>query len=246
MLKINKYAVWFSILVMVVSCKKEEPVTRVVEFNTTIYKALGTYDTTGKPDYLLARDNISTALLNFIKTTLPDKMDLRKTNPDLLTTKAIADIAITKPSEVFITYVSQGGGFTNTFSFYTYPTDQPPKTTDDIKVITYVFPNSGAQTSLRAGDKVKIGNFNAGTSIGFLILQKGWDPKTKMVNNKVVHFCSNDILNPEIDPALKKHAVLIDYPLEDKVLIGFEDLDRTDPKCDHDFNDVVFYCTVKS
>ncbi len=246
MRKIIKYIKWLIVPIILVSCEKEDPVTRVVEFNTTIYNALGTYDSNGKPSYLLARDNISTLLLNFIKSTLPDKVDLRKTNPDLLTTKAIADIAITKPSEVFITYVSQGGGFTNTFSFYTYPTDQPPKTTDDIKVITYVFPNSGAQTSLRAGDKVKIGNFDAGTSIGFLILQKGWDPNTKMVNNKVVHFCSNDILNPEVDPALKKHAVLIDYPLEDKVLIGFEDLDRTDPKCDHDFNDVVFYCTVKS
>jgi len=246
MVKLIKYIVGLIVPIMFLSCKKEEPVTRVVEFKTTSYATLGTYDTTGKPSYLLTRDDISTALFGFIRATLPDKIDLRKTNPDLLTTKAIADIAIIKPSEVFITYVSQGGGFTNTFAFYTYPTDNPPLSTADIKVITFVFPNSGAGTPLRAGDKVKIGNFDAGTSIGFVILQKGWDPITKMVNDKAVHFCSNDILNPEVDPALKKHAVLMDYPLENKVLIGFEDLDRTDPKCDHDFNDVVFYCTVKS
>jgi hypothetical protein len=58
-----------------------------------------------------------------------------------------------------------------------------------------------------------------------------------------VHFCSNDILNPEVDPKLKKHAVLINAP-DNRVLIGFEDLNRTLPQCDHDFNDVVVYSTV--
>jgi hypothetical protein len=232
-------------IVMLASCKKEEPVTRVVEFTTTSYKSLGTYDTSGKPSYLISpRDVVSTQMLSFIQSTLPDRKDLRTTNPDLLTTKAIADIAITQSSDVFITYVSQGGGFTNTFAYYTYPTSKPPASTDDIDTITYVFPNSGAKTTLVRGDKVKLGRFNAGTSIGFVILQQGWDAATKTLNNKVVHFCSNDILNPEIDPNLKKHAVLINYPAENKVLIGFEDLDRTTKECDHDFNDVVFYCTV--
>lgn len=237
---------WLIAPILFVSCKKDVSVTRVVEFNTTSYVALGSYDASGKPSYLLTKDVISPALLNFISSTLPDKTDLRKSNPDLLTTKAIADIAITSPSEVMITYVSHGGGFTNTFAFYTYPTNKPPASTADISVITYVFPSSGDLTPLQSGDKVKIGNFNAGTSIGFVLLQKGWDPIAKAISNKVVHFCSNDILNPEVDPKLKKHAVLIDYPSENKVLIGFEDLDRTDPTCDHDFNDVVFYCTVKS
>lgn len=59
-----------------------------------------------------------------------------------------------------------------------------------------------------------------------------------------VHFCSNDILNPEVDPNLKKHAVLINFSAENKVLIGFEDRDRTLPNCDHDFNDLLVYCTV--
>ena len=64
------------------------------------------------------------------------------------------------------------------------------------------------------------------------------------VNNKVVHFCSNDVLNPEVDPNLKKHAVLINYAAENKVLIGFENTNRTNSKCDHDFNDIVIYTTV--
>ena len=229
---------------MLIACKKDKPVTRVVEFTSTTYQTLGTYDSSGKPDYLLTTDTISSALLSFINNTLPDGRDLRISNPELLTTKAIADIAITQPSDVFITFVSQGGGYTNTFAFYTYPTNQPPASTKDIKIITYVFPNSGNLTPLQPGDKVKIGRFDAGTSIGFVLLQKAWDTTTNTLNNKVVHFCSNDVLNPEVDPNLKKHAVLINYPPENKVLIGFEDLDRTFSNCDHDFNDLVVYCTV--
>ena len=228
-----------------VSCKKEDAVvTRPVVFTSTSYDSLGTYDAQGKPNYLLARDAISSSLLSYIGSTLPDKVDLRKSNPELLTTKAIADIAITTPSDVYITFVSQVSGYTNTFAFYTYPTNQQPKSTADITKITYVFANAGNQTTLLQGDKVKLGRFSPGTSVGFLLLSGAWDPSAKFINNKAVHFCSNDVLNPEVEAGLKKHAVLINYAPENKVLIGFEDVDRTTAACDHDFNDVVFYCTV--
>jgi len=239
----------FILVLALISCKKEakkEPVTVPVEFTVTNYTALGTYDASGKPDNLLPRETVSPAILSFINSTLPNQQDLRKTNPDLLTTKAIADIAITKQSDVFITFVTQGAGagFTNAFAFYTYPTSKPPASTADIKSIVYIFPNAGNGTPLQRGDKVKLGTFQPGTSIGFVILQKAWDATNHTLNNKAVHFCSNDVLNPEVDPALKKHAVLINYAPENKVLIGFEDVDRTEAICDHDFNDVVFYCTV--
>lgn len=243
-MKAHRYLFLFFIILFIVSCKKDEPLTREVEFKSTAYKTLGTYDYLGKPDYLAGRDTISSTLQSFINNILPDGVDLRNSNPELLTTKAIADIAITEPSDAFITFVSQGGRYTNTLAFYTYSTSQPPASTEDIKVITYVFPNSGYLTPLTGGDKVKIGRFQPGTSIGFVLLQQAWDTTTHTINHKVVHFCSNDVLNPEVDPALKKHAVLIDYPAEDRVLIGFEDRNRTDPLCDHDFNDLVVYCTV--
>ncbi|MEO6548040.1 MAG: DUF4114 domain-containing protein [Ferruginibacter sp.] len=244
-MKIHKLLNLFLIVLIVASCKKEDKeVTKVVEFTSTTYTALGPYDTTGKPSYLLPKDTISPGLKSFIASTLPERQDLRITNPELLTTKAIADIPITRSSDVFITFVSQGTSYTNTFAYYKYPTAQPPASTKDIKEIIYIFPNSGNRTPLQKGDKVKIGTFEPGMSIGFVILAKAWDASTHILNNKVVHFCSNDVLNPEVDPALKKHAVLINYPAENKVLIGFEDLDRTSSQCDHDFNDVVFYCTV--
>jgi len=229
-MKLKKYAYLFAIsLIILISCKKD-PVTG--------------NDGSGLPNNLLTPDAISTTLLSFTQTTLPEQTNIKNTNPELLTTKALAEIAITSQSDVFITFISEGTGFTNTLAFYTYPLNKKPATISDIENIYYIFPNAGYLTPLKKGDKVKIGRFDAGTSIGFVLLQNGWDATTKTINNKVVHFFSNDVLNPELDSSLKRHAVLINYPAENKVLIGFEDVDRTKPNCDNDFNDLLVYCTV--
>lgn len=245
-MKTNIFTSLFIVALTVCACEKktDEPLTRPVEFTETKYEPLGTYDDFGKPNYLLTKDPISPELISFINSSLPEKKDLRSTHPELLNSSAIGDIVITQQSDVFITFVSQGTAYANTFVYYTYPTNQPPTSPKDIIKVNYVFPNAGTGTPLQAGDKVKIGSFSAGTSIGFAILVDAWNPTTKTINNKAVHFLSNDVLNPEIDPKLKKHAVLISYPSENKVLIGFEDIDRTKLDCDHDFNDVVVYATV--
>lgn len=232
------------VVLTLVSCQKEDPLTIPVEFPETAYQNLAPYDSLGRPSNLLPRDTISPAMDNLIKNTLVEKADLRTTHPELLSNPAIADITITQSSDVFITFVSQIAGASNTLAFYTYPTNAPPASAKDIKQITHIMPNVGINTKLKAGDKVKIGRFSVGTSIGFVLLKGAWDGTARTIDNKVVHFASNDALNPEVDPNLKKHAVLIDYPSEKKVLIGFENTDRTDPSCDHDFNDVVIYATV--
>jgi hypothetical protein len=234
----------FIVVLIFVACKKEITGTTPVEFTDTIYDSLGDYDASGKPNYLVTRDVISPNLLSFASNSLREGTDLRRSNPELLTSKAIADIVITKRSDVFITFVAQTTGASDAFAFYTYPTNNPPASAKDIKTITFVFPNAGNGTPLQAGDKAKLGRFDVGTSIGFVILQDGWNKTTKTINKNAVHFCSNDVLNPENNPDLKKHAVLINYPPENKILIGFEDLDRTSPGCDHDFNDVTLYATV--
>lgn len=240
-MKFKNYALLFVLVLFFVSCKKD-PVTKPVKFTATNYQTLG-YDFTGKPNYLL-KDTISNSLLSFANTTLPEIEDLTVSHPELFTSSAIADITITQPSEVFITFVTQNGANKNSIAFYTYPTNNPPSTAKDIAVITYVFPSAGDQTPLEAGDKVKIGKFEPGTSIGFVLMQNAWNSTTQKLNNDAVHFCSNDVLNPEVDPKLKKHAVLIKYAPENKILIGFEDTDRTSSQCDNDFNDVVVYATV--
>lgn len=243
-MRILTYLIAATLTISVVGACKKDPVTKPVEFTSTDYETLGSYDSAGKPNNLLPQDVISADMRTFILNTLPSGKDLRTTHPELLTTKAIADIAITQASDVFITFVSQGAGYPNAFAYYTYPTNAPPASAKDIKIITYVFPNAGAYTTLKPGDKVKLGRFNPGTSIGFVLMQGAWNQNSRTLDNNAVHFCSNDVLNPEVDPNLKKHAVLVNYPKENKVLIGFEDMDRTRANCDHDFNDIVTYATV--
>lgn len=239
----------FIALLMLSACKKTQtapspPSSVPVKFTATTYQTLGANDDSGKPLYLTTKDVVSSNLLSFISTTLPERADLRKTHPELLSNSAIADIKMTQKSDVYITYAYNGTGLSDAIAFYTYPTNSQPASAADIKTITYIFPNAGYGTTLQPGDKVKIGTFDVGTSIGFVLLQNAWNFTTKTINTDSPHFCTNDVLNPETDPNLKKHAVLINYAPENKVLIGFEDLDRSTPQCDHDFNDVVVYATV--
>ena len=237
----------FTALILTVSaCKKKsaDPVTRPVDFTSTTYQTLGTYDSSGTPSYLLAPDGVSSGMKSYINSVLIEKTDLRTTHPELLSNPAIADITITTSSDVFITFVSELTTSKNALAFYTYPTNNPPTSAKDIDAITYTFPSIGLGTKLQAGDKVKIGRFEPGTSIGFVLMKDAWDPTTRTLDNNAVHFCSNDVLNPEVASNLKKHAVLINYAPENKVLVGFENTNRTVETCDHDFNDVVFYCTV--
>ena len=244
----KKFISCFSIVLLLfaVGCKKEKkkgPASVPVEFTSTTYQTLGTYDANGTPTYLLPPDAISSNMLDFINSILIEHSDLRPRHPELLETSAIADIKLTQASDVFITFVSQVTNATNALGFYTYATATPPASAKDIAVITYALPSAGMNTKLKAGDKIKLGRFTAGTSIGFAIMKNAWNSTTATLDDKVVHFCSDDVLNPEVDPSLKKHAVLINYTIENKVLIGFENTDRTTTS-DNDFNDIVIYATV--
>lgn len=53
----------------------------------------------------------------------------------------------------------------------------------------------GEGGNLRSGDKVKLGNFTAGTSIGFVLLQDAWKSSSKKVSSSSPMFFSNSNLN---------------------------------------------------
>jgi hypothetical protein len=230
-----------SVLLLLAACQKEV-VTKPVSFKGTEYAFLAPYDDNGKP-LNVQNEPVSPELYSFMRNSLPEQKDLR--NSPLYTNNPTTDISITQRSEVFVTFLSTGASNKNAVAFYTYPTSTPPVKPSDIKKITYIYPNTGHNsTTLTAGDKVRLGTFDPGVSIGFVLLQDAWKTDTKKPNNESVHFCYNDALNPEVDPSLKKHVVLVNYAQENKVLVGFEDIDRTKKECDHDFNDVVVFVTI--
>jgi LruC domain-containing protein len=232
----------------------------------------GTHDN-GIPNFLdLSPDNIDPSLLSFISVSLPNGQNVGVHHSQYIYGNAPDAIDIIAESDVSITFVSEGADYKNSLGYYTYPTNNPPSGVSPAEVgnITLVFPNASAAGSgggLHPGDKVKIGHFSAGTSIGFILLQDAWK-NTDVDFNKnssegVNKFFSNTGLNPEnaSDPDYssvagfvpKKHSVMIYDNIHQVFLFGFEDTHRSNPyinvggnSSDNDFNDLLFYATPEA
>ncbi len=222
----------------------------------TIFNYLGTADAQGFPNYLVRpNDAISADLLTSLTNSLPEGVNLAasKNGGAYLNNDAISNIILTKTADVWLTFVYEGAGYRNGFGYYKYATNNPPSSVADIKNITFVFPNasfSGSGGEMVSGNKVYIGRVGADTTIGFVLYADGFDGAKGGANVKTTNpaYFSDSYLNPETDVALQKHTVLIDYTdptsKKDYYLVGFEDINRQNAACDHDFNDCVFYATA--
>lgn len=211
----------------------------------TIFTPMGKYNGQGRPDYREVQgDDISKEMLAAINASLPEQTNVAKLHPDYVAAGTNSNIVITKDADVWITFVYEGAGYMNTLGYYTYKTGSAPKTVADIKEIKYVFPNCsmpGSGGDLHSGDKVKLGTFPEGTTIGLVIFANGWNGKDINTAYSNTYF-SDAYLNPETDANLKKHNVLLQF--KDTYIIGFEDMNRQNGGCDHDFNDVLVYATA--
>ena len=210
------------------------------------YKYLGGYNNYGVPDYLdEVGDVIDNDLLNDVNNTLPERVYLPNHRPEYFANDINPNISLIDAADVWVTFVHEGAGYRNVLGFYTYPTDQPPTSPEDIDSITVVFPNVSYQGSgggLYSGDKVKIGTFPPNTTIGFALMANGWKNGGVTDGNWIVY--SNNELNPESDPELQKHTVLLNDVARGLILLGIEDIRRDNSSCDHDFNDAIFYVTA--
>ncbi|MEQ8237967.1 MAG: LruC domain-containing protein [Cyclobacteriaceae bacterium] len=205
-------------------------------------KTLGTYDSQGVPDYLEPSDIITAELLEFISASLPESMPVPTYHPAFLANDAQTNVDIIKTADVWVTFVHEGAGYKNVLGFYTYPTGNPPSSVDDITEVTIIFPNvsfEGSGGGLQSGNKVRIGQFEPGTSVGFVLLANGWNGS---ITNGIRQVFSHEGLNPETNPDLQQHNVLLYDAQNELFLLGFEDLNRMESS-DEDFNDAVFYIT---
>ncbi len=75
-----------------------------------------------------------------------------------------------------------------------------------------------------------------------MLIAQGWDGNTIGSGRYKVY--SDPELNPESDPDLKQHNVLLNDEKRGIILLGFEDVQRDRKSCDQDFNDAVFYVTA--
>ena len=211
------------------------------------------YSSKGIPNSMDEDIAVSSELLNKISTALPERKNVTLTNPDYIANDQGANISIVETGEVFVTFLHEGAGYKNGFGYFTYTGDAPTSRSEINEVVLLPnasFYNSGGDSNgMRVGDTLSLGTHTAGTNIGFFVIANGfnsthgikpWQSEdwvfytVKDLNNE------NDINNEN----LNAHTVMLYDDETGNVVLGLEDILRTNAGCDHDFNDLIFMVTA--
>tara|TARA_B110000483_G_scaffold233932_1_gene303340 strand:- start:42621 stop:45941 length:3321 start_codon:yes stop_codon:yes gene_type:complete len=215
---------------------------------TPVYNYLGEYTSNGTPLYLEdPSDSVSAATQEGINSSLPDDYPVPEYNPQYITSSYDTNLKIEGDTDVWVTFVSEGVAAKNVLGFYTYDIFNPSATAPTKDEITIIFPNVSGESSgggLQVGDKVNIGTFGAGTGIGWVLLADAWNSTDGAVGDSAWELYSNSDYNPETDTSLRLHNVLLEDAVNERIVLGFEDVLRDDNSCDNDFNDAIFYITA--
>tara|TARA_R110001592_G_scaffold131477_2_gene345401 strand:- start:677 stop:2698 length:2022 start_codon:yes stop_codon:yes gene_type:complete len=200
----------------------------------------------GVPTYLEpTRDVITQDFLDDVSASLPERQAVPVNNPNYLTVGNELDVVIEATSDVWITMVAEGAGNRNSLGYYVFDSNNPPATANDIDSVFIILPNSSLQNSsggLVAGDKVKLGTFEGGKTISWVLIQNGWTSNGVDVDKRKF-YSRIDFNTVETDPTLRQHTVQLADIGRQLLLNGFEDLVRS-VQSDNDFNDLVFYVTA--
>jgi LruC domain-containing protein len=209
---------------------------------------LGGWNSLGVPNNVVVpNDIVSTQMLTNINTLLPSAQSVAVRNPQLLDDNACTrTLLINQTCDLWVTFVTEGANNRSTLFYYKYHKNFPPQTPSDIDSMIVVFANSSFLNSgggLATGNKVYIGQVGADTVIAYGIISNGFNITNATIGNGQYTLFANKDLNPESNPALRQHMVLVNDLATNRLVMGFEDIRRDYPNCDHDFNDVMFYTT---
>jgi LruC domain-containing protein len=229
---------------------KKSPVLKDGEIGTfkstnSIFKPMGTYNSNGVPTYLTpTNDPIDAAMLNDINATLPEYIAAPTSHPQYFTSGLDRNLALEDACDVWVTFVHEGAGYRNVLGYYKYNTNNPPATPAAIDTIHIIFPNasfSGSGGGLSSGNRVHLGIFAPGITIGWVLIADGFRNGTITNVNWILY--SDNQLNPEAAANKKQHAILLNDIGRGKFLLSFED-QRRDGSTDNDFNDAIFYVSA--
>ncbi len=225
--------------------KTKSAVSGGVRLKSNGYHYMGSYNSLGVPTYLVEQDQTVTQdLLDVVNQSLPEGFPVPTYNPQYIDNNVNPNTVLVDSAELWITFVHEGAGFKNAIGYYTYPSDNPPATRDDIDSLHIIFPNSSYYQSgggLFPGNKVYLGNFSAGTTVAWFLVPNGWDGSEVSRNAQDTKF-SDKQLNTFTSSEYQNHVILLNDDVRKVLLLGFEDINR--PGGDNDFNDAVFFITV--
>jgi hypothetical protein len=193
-------------------------------------------------------DNISILkplpdLIDSLNVYFPEGKNTRNAYPDLFSDRYLKNIVMIKNSEVYVTFMDEGASYRNSLCWYTYNINiSAPLKVTNIKG-NVLFPNiskKGEGGQLESGYTLQLGTepFPAGTVIGFLLVQDGWEDGT--INYSHTIFYTDYDLNTGGN---QQHILFKDSYFK-YILIGFEDTKPVnDSIMDKDFNDIIFSVT---
>lgn len=205
---------------------------------------MGSFDSQGVPNYLTSPgDVVHQDILNVVANSLPESQPVPTFHPEYIASETETNTVLLEDCEIWVTFVHEGAGYRNTLGYYTYPNGMAPAQAAELGALTIIYPNvsfPGSGGNLHTGDKVYLGIFPAGTTIGWFLIPNGWNGNNVAMNNDVRY--SDKAYNTFTYDPYRSHVVQLMDDTREILLLGFEDLNR--PGGDNDFNDAVFYVTA--
>jgi len=209
------------------------------------------YNSLGVPTNMTNINNeLPTDILNNIYGMLPESTTV---NPAYISSDIRSNIQFdddaTTHATARVTFLNEGAGYRNSLGYYVFDTNNPPATKEDIPAHTIIFPNASKPNAgnMQQGDTVELGiQLFAGQSLGFFVVPNGWSYGGS--GSTIAYdgpwdqpFYSLQALNPE-PAAYKRHNVVFIDPVNEMLIIGFDDQYITSG--DKDYNDVLFSVEV--
>lgn len=207
--------------------------------DNSVYPSVDGYDNNGRPNPTPNTEVLCENLIPNFKAVLSEKKDAMKNLPNFFENKN-SELILTERANVTLTFVTESSEYRNSLGYFTYNINNPPKKIDDIRSsMKLIFANSSAENSggtLKEGDQVNLGTFEAGTVIGYFLVSDGWNGYE--TTEGLYTFFTNSKLNRE-----NSQQSLMLYSESCGTLISaFEDMHTRSG--DRDFNDLVIKTTV--
>lgn len=165
-----------------------------------------------------------------VMSMLSESSNNKEKYPQLFSDNVQGQIVLTKQSDVYVSYVTESASVPSTLGFYSYTGGGPSSPNDvDRKV---AFPHVSSAV-LQPGDSRRLGNFPAGTVIGFFLVVGGYHENT--VNWSKPTYWTNYSWN---EGSNRQHVLFSEQKCSN-IVMAFEDKNIATGS-DKDFNDIVF------